>query len=288
MKTEGVFTNKKVLILEGGGFKTSFTGGVLDAFRSVNYDPFQSYVGVSGGSIAISYFLSRKYGFFYQCMRVLCQDERFIKYSKAFSDGLMNLDFFSDIAENEFPFDFDTACKELEHKDYFIVLTDSEDGSTHYLQPTRENWIDMTIAASTVPMLTKGKHKVNGVHYSDGGISDPIPIKWAVENGATDIVLIRTTHFDFKPGLFRPEYLVSKFLKASDKIIEDVENFQSNIKDSIDYISTLPKHIKVDQIAPKVPLNTQIFTTAVKNIELDYRAGLEAGLNYLQMVKKKP
>lgn len=285
MKTEGRFSNKKVLILEGGGFKTSFTGGVLDAFRSVSHDPFDSYIGVSGGSIAISYFLSNKYGFFYKCMRALCQDERFIKYSKAFSDGLMNLDFFYDIAETEFPFDFDAACKELEKKDYFIVLTNSEDGSTHYLEPNRENWIDMTIAASTVPMLTKGKHKVNGIHYSDGGISDPLPVRWAVENGATDIVLIRTTHFGFKPGIFRPEYLMSKFIRASEKIISDVENFQNNIKASLDYIESLPDHIKVDQIAPKTLLNTQIFTTSIKNVELDYRAGLEAGLNYIQRMK---
>ncbi|MEJ6506310.1 MAG: patatin family protein [Crocinitomicaceae bacterium] len=285
MKTEGRFSNKKVLILEGGCFKTSFTGGVLDAFRSVSHDPFDSYIGVSGGSIAISYFLSNKYGFFYKCMRALCQDERFIKYSKAFSDGLMNLDFFYDIAETEFPFDFDAACKELEKKDYFIVLTNSEDGSTHYLEPNRENWIDMTIAASTVPMLTKGKHKVNGIHYSDGGISDPLPVRWAVENGATDIVLIRTTHFGFKPGIFRPEYLMSKFIRASEKIISDVENFQNNIKVSLDYIESLPDYIKVDQIAPKVPLNTQIFTTSIKNVELDYRAGLEAGLNYIQGMK---
>ena len=285
MSSMGIFTGKKVLILEGGGFKTSFTGGVLDAFRSAHYEPFNSFIGVSGGSIAISYFLSNKYGFFYQCMRMLCQDERFIKYRKAFSDGLMNLDFFNEIAKNEFPFDFDTACAKLIDKDYFIVLTDSEIGTTHYLQPTRDNWIDMTIAASTVPMLTKGKHKVNGVHYSDGGISDPIPIRWAVENGATDIVLIRTTHFGFKPGIFRPEYLVSKFLRASEKIIEDVENFQLNIKSSLDYIDTLPEHIKIDQIAPDVPLNTQIFTNSVKSIELDYRTGLESGLNYLQKVK---
>ena len=285
MSSMGIFTGKKVLVIEGGGFKTSFTGGVLDAFRSSDYEPFNSFIGVSGGSIAISYFLSNKYGFFYQCMRMLCQDERFIKYRKAFSDGLMNLDFFNEIAKNEFPFDFDTACGKLIDKDYFIVLTDSEIGTTHYLQPTRDNWIDMTIAASTVPMLTKGKHKVNGVHYSDGGISDPIPIRWAVENGVTDIVLIRTTHFGFKPGIFRPEYLVSKFLRASEKIIEDVENFQLNIKASLDYIETLPEHIKVEQIAPDVPLNTQIFTNSVKSIELDYRTGLESGLNYLQKIK---
>jgi hypothetical protein len=86
--------------------------------------------------------------------------------------------------------------------------------------------------------------------------------------------------------MFRPEYLVSKFLRASDKIISDVERFQLKIKESIDYIDALPAHITVEQIAPKTPLNTQIFTTAVKNIELDYRVGLEAGLNYLQNKKE--
>ena len=280
-----MFKNKKVLILEGGGFKTSFSAGVMDAFQMQSHNPFDSYIGVSGGCIAISYFLSKRYGYFYQCMRTLCQDERFVKYSKAFTDGLMNLDFFYDIAYKEFPFDFETAMQSLKDKEYYIVLTNSADGATEYHQPTLENWVDMTIAASTVPMLTKGKHVVNGVHYSDGGISDPVPVKWAVDNGATDIVLIRTTHHDFKPSRLRPEYFASKFIRANQKIKDDVENFQNKIKESIDYIDTLPSNIKVDQIAPKVVLNSNIFTNSVKNIELDYRTGLEAGLNYIHSLK---
>ncbi len=282
-----MFENKKVLILEGGGFKTSFSAGVMDAFQMQSHNPFDSYIGVSGGCIAISYFLSKRYGFFYQCMRTLCQDERFVKYSKAFTDGLMNLDFFYDIAYKEFPFDFETAIQSLEGKEYYIVLTNSNDGATEYHQPTTDNWVDMTIAASTVPMLTKGKHVVNGVHYSDGGISDPIPVKWAVDNGATDIVLIRTTHHNFKPSRLRPEYFASKFIRANQKIKDDVENFQNKIKESIDYIDTLPPHIKVDQIAPNVVLNSNIFTNSVKNIELDYRTGLESGLNYIHSLKKE-
>jgi predicted patatin/cPLA2 family phospholipase len=271
--------------LEGGGFKTSFSAGVMDAFQMQSHNPFDSYIGVSGGCIAISYFLSKRYGYFYQCMRTLCQDERFVKYSKAFTDGLMNLDFFYDIAYKEFPFDFETAMRSLKGKEYYIVLTNSSNGATEYHQPTLENWVDMTIAASTVPMLTKGKHVVNGIHYSDGGISDPVPVKWAVENGATDIVLIRTTHHDFKPSRLRPEYFASKFIRANQKIKDDVENFQNKIKESIDYIDALPEHIKVDQIAPKVVLNSNIFTNSVKNIELDYRTGLEAGLNYIHSLK---
>ena len=282
-----MFENKKVLILEGGGFKTSFSAGVMDAFQIQEYNPFNAYIGVSGGCIAISYFLSKQYGYFYQCMRTLCQDDRFVKYTKAFSEGLMNLDFFNDIAYKEYPFDFNSAINELNGKEYYIVLTNSSDGSTEYHQPTRENWVDMTIAASTVPVLTKGKHLVNEVHYSDGGISDPIPIKWAVENGATDIVLLRTTHHNFKPSLLRPEYFASKFIRANEKIKSDIENYQLKVKESIDYIECLPSHIKIDQIAPDAILNSNVFTNSVKNVELDYRAGLESGLNYIHSLKVK-
>jgi predicted patatin/cPLA2 family phospholipase len=259
----------------------------MDAFQMQSHNPFDSYIGVSGGCIALSYFLSKKYGFFYQCMRTLCQDDRFVKYTKAFSEGLMNLDFFYDIAYKEFPFDFDQALQELKGKDYYIVLTNTSDGSTEYHKPTRENWVDLTIAASTVPMLTKGKHLVGDVHYSDGGISDPIPIKWAVDNGATDIVLVRTTHHNFKPSMLRPEYFASKFIRANEKIKADVENFQIKIKESIDYIDTLPSNIKIDQIAPDFVLNSNIFTNSVKNIELDYRTGLESGLNYIHSLQSE-
>ena len=48
----------KTIIVQGGGFMTSFTTGVLDAFQMSSYRPFESHIGISGGSIALSYFLS--------------------------------------------------------------------------------------------------------------------------------------------------------------------------------------------------------------------------------------
>ena len=47
---------KKVIVVQGGGFMTSYTTGVLDAFQMTNYKPFDAHIGISGGSIALSYF----------------------------------------------------------------------------------------------------------------------------------------------------------------------------------------------------------------------------------------
>jgi hypothetical protein len=281
-----LLTGKKTIILEGGGFKTSFSAGVLDAFRMSNFDQFDAFIGVSGGSIALSYFLSQQFGEYINSMKSLCKDPRFIQYTKAFSDGLMNLDFFTEIAEKEFPFDLQNAVKATQGKDFFIVLTHTDDGATSYLKPREDNWLDMTIAASTVPLLTKGKHIIDGIAYSDGGISDPIPVQWAVENGTTDILLIRTTHLNFKPSYIRPEYFASKFLKAGENIKKHIENYQLKLKSSIDYIETIQDKVKIDQIAPENSLHTNIITNSVNSIILDYRYGLELGLNYVAKQKK--
>jgi len=281
-----LLSGKKTIILEGGGFKTSFSAGVLDAFRMSNFDQFDAFIGVSGGSIALSYFLSQQFGEYINSMKSLCKDPRFIQYTKAFSDGLMNLDFFTEIAEKEFPFDLQKAVKATQGKDFFIVLTHTDDGATSYLKPREDNWLDMTIAASTVPLLTKGKHIIDGIAYSDGGISDPIPVQWAVENGATDILLIRTTHLNFKPSYIRPEYFASKFLKAGENIKKHIENYQLKLKSSIDYIEMIQDKVKIDQIAPENSLHTNIITNSVNSIILDYRYGLELGLNYVAKQKK--
>jgi len=281
-----LLTGKKTLILEGGGFKTSFSAGVLDAFRMTNFDQFEAHIGVSGGTLALSYFLSHQYGAYFNSMKSICKDPRFIQYTKAFSDGIMNLDFFTDVAEKEFPFDLQKAVEATQEKDFYFVLTHTDNGDTSYLKPRKDNWLDMTIAASTVPLLTKGKHLIDGKAYSDGGISDPIPIQWAVENGATDIILIRTTHLNFKPSYLRPEYVAAKFLKADGNIKKHIENYQSKLKSSIDYIETVKDFVSIAQIAPEKSLNTTILTNSVSSIILDYRNGLELGLNFVSNQRK--
>jgi len=49
------------LIVEGGGFRTGFTAGVLDSMLVNKHNPFDLFYGISGGSVSLSYYLSEKY-----------------------------------------------------------------------------------------------------------------------------------------------------------------------------------------------------------------------------------
>jgi predicted patatin/cPLA2 family phospholipase len=96
--------SKKALVIQGGGFKTAFTSGVLDAFIVQNYNPFDVYVGVSGGANALTYFLNGEYKKCIQSIHVLLEDPKFINYKQLFTSGVfMNVDFFEEIAQEIAP-----------------------------------------------------------------------------------------------------------------------------------------------------------------------------------------
>ena len=73
---------RKTLIVQGGGFRTSFTAGVLDAFLEVSFHPFDQIIANSGGAIASSYFLAGQRHSFIEAMRYLAQDPHFVQYSR--------------------------------------------------------------------------------------------------------------------------------------------------------------------------------------------------------------
>ena len=60
-KTEMEKEEKIALVIEGGGFKSVFSAGVLDAFLINKFNPFDIYIGVSSGAMSLSYYITSQY-----------------------------------------------------------------------------------------------------------------------------------------------------------------------------------------------------------------------------------
>ena len=175
----------KTIVIEGGGFRTAYTAGILDAFIVSDFHPFDRYVGVSGGAIALSYYLSGQYKAYYKGMKYLSKDPNFIKFTNMFaSSGYMNIDYVQDLAMVRYPLDIDKALDLMwkKNKEVRFVATDRKTGKATFLAPTKEDWIDMIVASSTLPFVTKGVHRVGNKELMDGGWSDH-PRSFAVVNG---------------------------------------------------------------------------------------------------------
>lgn len=273
---------KKTIIVQGGGFRTGFSTGVLDAFLAAGYTDFDLYVGVSGGSIALSYFLSEQYKECFNAMCLLAEDPKFMSFNRFMSDkGVMDIDYFHEVASNLIPFDVHRALKNANEKELAFVMTDRSTGEPHYYHPSKKTWMDAVIASCTLPFVTKGKHFLHGVEYMDGGWSDPLPVEWAYEHGAREMVIIRTTPPDLKANQTWSDYFGSFVYRSNENLKNCFETNHLKYNESIDFINNAPEDLVIKQVAPESPLRAGTYSNSVNAITTDYRYGVQAGLEFL-------
>lgn len=253
---------------------------------SQQYNPFDLYVGVSGGAIALSYFLSGKEHACIEAMLHLTDDNRFLNYKHLLSSKpVMDVDFFREIAEDLSPFDIDHALKQIEGKTMGIVMTSAETGKPHYHFPTKESWIDALIASSSMPLVTKGAHEVEGKGFIDGAWSDALPVKWAIEQGATEILIIRTTKAEEKAKQHWLDYFGQLLHWRKKEIQEMFKNNHLQFNTSLEFIANPPSGISITQIAPEQELNAQQHSNSSALIKKDYTVGVEKGLEFLSRLR---
>jgi len=275
------------LIVEGGGFKTGFTSGILDGFMMSGYDPFTHYIGISGGSVAMSYFLSKQYRLCISAMKILAKDEAFLNYRRTFgAQGYMDIDFLSKVAMEKVPFDIEKAYVDNIDAQIHFVATDRITGKPAYLNPTREIWLDTVIASCTLPFVTKGKHLIDGQEYFDGGWSDPLPVKWAYEQGNRNILVIRTWPEGVRSSQSWSDYFGSLYFNSTPHLGGAFANCYKRYNEGLDFMSNPPSDLKLTQINPNKLLKSGTYKYSNKTIMSDYRYGLDKALMYVNGLKK--
>lgn len=276
-------TPNTFLIIQGGGFRTAFTAGVLDAFIATRHHPFSGYLGVSGGAIALSYFLSEQFGDCYNAMQVMATDPDFVKMSRAMSEsGYMDIDRLQRVAAEAVPFDVAKAMHAVEGRQLEFVLTDRATGEAEYLRPSQRNWVDVVIGSSTLPGVTKGRHILAGKEYFDGGWSDPIPVKRALDLGATNIVVLRSAPAQMRLTQSWPDYFSSIYFRKHPALARCFAHSHALYNATLDLMEHPPAGIHIHQIAPETALRSGTYSYSTASLELDYRCGLDLGLRYVR------
>jgi len=273
---------KTALVIQGGALKSIFTSGVLDAFMAARFDPFDIYIGVSGGSMCLSYYLAKQFHATYHIISNIFMDSKFISLKHLFTaEGYVNLQYLETFAMTHYPLDLKAALKRAKQAHIEIVATNMKNGDPVYIRPEKHNWHKALRASSTLPFLTKGYCQFDGMKLMDGGWSDPIPVKRAVDLGAKKVIVIRTMPADLKlewsyfgwfGGLWHKENPL-----LSRRFSEDHEYYNA----SIDYIANNPKNVDIIQIAPEKHLTTSSYSTSKHKIISDYRLGVDFGMQFL-------
>lgn len=279
-------TSKKALIVQGGGFKTSFSAGVLDVFLASKYNPFDIYAGVSGGANALSYYLAEQYKSCIESIYVLFHDPKFINYKQLLNSRiLMNVDFFEEIANEIVRLNLDKLFEIHSDKKIGIVATNRTTGNPIYLSPTKEDWVSCLIASCAIPFVTKAKHTIYGNDLMDGAWGDPLPIEWVVQQGARDITIVRTSPIQTREKQSIPNYFGEVYYQKNPGLKKIFSNSHKRFNSAIDFINNPPAGITIHQVAPLKKLKSGVYTNSKNALNIDYRYGLEISLDYLNSLQ---
>ncbi len=270
------------LIVEGGGFKSGFTAGVLDSFIINGFDPFHLYLGVSGGAMNLTSYISRQYKRNINIILAMSKNTNFISIVRFLKGGnYMELKYLLEVTEKKYPFDIDVANKHLKNADCRVVVTNYLNGNSAYLSVKKYGWLKTMEATGSLPMATRGYCEIAGRKYIDGGLSDPLPVKRVYDWGYRNIILLRTHQNDieadwkltslYAPIIYRDNPKLQKLIMRNDKIYSRKQK----------YISNPPEDLKLIQVAPETELECGVISNNLKDIQMDYRYGLELGLDTL-------
>ena len=185
----------------GGGTRGIYGCGVFDRCLDENVF-FDCVIGVSAGSAnAISY-VARQRGRNYVFYTEYASRPEYMGVKTLLKTGsYIGLEYIYGTLSNstgEYPLDFDairSSPAELE-----IVATDAATGKPFYFRKEglERDRYQCLMASSCVPVVCR-PYPVNGVLYFDGGVSDPIPYRRALQLGCYRLVVILTKPVTAEP-----------------------------------------------------------------------------------------
>ncbi|TMO91397.1 patatin family protein, partial [Pseudoalteromonas sp. S3260] len=107
-------------------------------------------------------------------------------------------------------------------------------------------------ASSAIPFLYRPGVKVEGHGMMDGGVADPLPVRWAHEKGAKTIWVIRTVeaHDDGKMPVLERLKPIMRRINQSPRMFEIYHHYQQRYAEAVEFMRSPPEGVNVVQIAP--------------------------------------
>jgi predicted patatin/cPLA2 family phospholipase len=182
---------KTALIIDGGGMRGVYAGGVVTGLQAVGMqETFDDVVGISAGACAGGYLLAGQAALGTSIYYEDLTSREFINLRRY--KNIMNIGYLERIMRTTKALDVATIEKSRSH--LRVGVTKVKDGSGHYIDVAAQPKLDVVrtiIASSSLPGITKETVVIDGVAYSDGLSGCHDPIGYAInELGATDILVV--------------------------------------------------------------------------------------------------
>lgn len=260
------------LVMEGGGMRCIYSCGVLEHFLEQDFHP-PYLIGVSAGASNSASYIAKQKGRNKRLNTLYINDPRYMGLKSWITKGeYFGLDFLFDTLPNELdPMDYDTY--ESSRTIYKAVTTDCETGRPVYFDKKDFGPNFEVLRASVSLPLLSPMVNYKGYRLLDGGISDPIPVRKALDDGNKKLIIVLTRNAGYKKKPLRFKGLFKILYGKYPELVEALEARSRRYNDSLELIEELEAEGRAFVIRPTVPLEVDRLERNVTRLEALFDQG---------------
>lgn len=280
--------NQVGLVLEGGGMRGVYTGGVLECFLEHGiHVPY--VVGVSAGACNAASYVSKQRGRNKTVTIDYVTHPRYVGVRNLFLEGSIfgwNL-IFDEIPNKLVPFDYDVFYQSPEK--LWVGMTDAVTGEPFYVEKEetaiKGNILQMIQASSSLPFVSKPVLAEGRVLF-DGGISDPIPLAKSMADGNTRHIVISTKPEGYRKTPSKNSWLARRVYGRYPGLIEAMNRRYQVYNETLEQVEELERQGDVILIRPTASIEVGRMTKDQAKLTELYELGYRDAETQLARVKE--
>ena len=257
--------------------RTTYTGGVLDAFMDAGVDLGYT-IGVSAGANAGSHYVAGQRERSHRTFVDLVADPRYAGWRNVARErSWFGMEFiFRTLPDELAPFDYDGF--KASQRTLVTAVTDCATGSTrYYAQHDRDpRWYVQTLlrASCSLPVLSPPV-AVEGRPCMDGGVSDSIPILRSMQDGNPRNVVVLTRNAGYRKPPPRGRALGRVLLARYPAVHAAMLRRPAVYNASLDLVERMERAGSAFVLRPARPLEVGRMERDLGRLEALYRQGYE-------------
>ena len=246
---------RRALVVGMGGLRGGYDAGVVATLcRELGPDYFDAVFASSVGVFAATFFLANQPDTLERTWRNFVDGRKLVNFWNPLRRReVLDLEYLTGIFQNEISFlDVEKVFKASASLMY--ALTEYSSGKTVYRKPDRENLFECMQASAALPFAHRPV-SIDNVRYVDGGLSCPLPVHKAIEDGYDEIIAVYNKPEGFyvekRFRFFHP--VASLFLPPS--VAGLLTTYERKVRE-IEELISCNRHVTVIRPKTQIPLRS--------------------------------